>query len=178
MEDKNYFKQFDIQFGNLNLGKYRSDLEVNCSFFEKHSNEDVIDANIAIQLDIERKETLIILHFNMEGTLYSNCDLCLEKISIPVHHSESLILKIVPNPHESDDENIVFINENVYSYNVEQIIFEYLYALLPIRKVHGEIGPQTCNQNMLSLIEKAKAKPLKQVDARWDALKSIKLEDN
>ena len=178
MEDKGYFKQFDIQFGNLGFGIHRSDLEISNSFFEKHNNEDITDANVKIRLEVERKENLVILHFEMEGTLYSNCDVCLEEISIPVHHSEKLFLKIVPNPHESDDENIVFISENAHSYNVEQVIFEYLYAQIPMRKVHGEIGDQVCNQEMLSLIEKAKAKSAKQEDARWNALKNIKLEDN
>ena len=178
MKDKDYFKQFDIQFGSLSFGKHCLDLEVKDTFFEKHGNEDITGANVHVQLEIERKETLVILSFSLRGTLSSICDLCLEKLSIPVANDEKLILKIVSNPGESDDENIVFISENSYSYNVEQAIYEYLYALVPIRKVHGEIGTETCNQDMLAFIERAKIKPVQQTDARWEALRNINLEDN
>jgi len=178
MEERDYFKQFDIHFGNLSVGQHCSDLEISNTFFEKHSNEDIIGANIHVRLEVERKEALVILSFNLRGTLYSICDLCLEKLSIPVANDEKLILKIVPHPYESDDESLVFISENTYSYNVEQTLFEYLYALIPIRKVHGEIGFETCNQEMLALIENAKTRPILQEDARWEVLKSIKLEDN
>jgi uncharacterized metal-binding protein YceD (DUF177 family) len=178
VEDKDYFKQFDVHFGSLSFGKHCFDLEVNNTFFEKHENEDITGANVHVRLEIEREETLAILHFCMSGTLYSTCDLCLEKLSIPIANTEKLILKIVSEPCQSHDDNIVFITENTHSYNVEQAIFEYLYALIPIRKVHGAVETETCNQEMLLLIENAKAKQTKQTDERWEALKNIKLEDN
>ncbi|MCL2131332.1 MAG: DUF177 domain-containing protein [Lentimicrobiaceae bacterium] len=178
MKSKDYFKQFDIHFGSLGFGTHRLDLEVNDMFFEKHDIEDIIGGKVHVRLELERKETLVVLHFSMEGTLSSVCDRCLDEISIPAAGEETLMLKIVSEPCESDDENIVFIQENVHSYNVEQTVFEYLYAMIPMRKVHGETGNGTCNPEMLELIEKAKAKPTKQEDSRWEALKQIELEDN
>jgi uncharacterized metal-binding protein YceD (DUF177 family) len=176
MEDKDYFRQFDIHFGNLRFGKHCFDLEIDNTFFEKHDNEDITGANVGVQLEVERKETLVILHFRMSGTLYSICDLCLEKLSIPVAIDEKLLLKIVSEPCQSDSEDIVFISEKTYFYNVEQALFEYLYALIPIRKVHEETGTDTCNQEMLRLIENAKVKQTKHEDERWEALKNIKLD--
>ena len=178
MKDKDYFKQFDICFGNLSIGKHCLNLEVNNTFFEKYDIEDVTDANVSVQVELERKETLVILQFDIRGTLYSICDLCLEKISIPIADNRQLMLKMVSEPCQSGDEDIVFIQEKSYSYNIEQVIFEYLYALIPMRKVHGETGSGTCNQEMLAWIEKAKEKPSKQEDARWEALKQIELEEN
>ena len=178
MRDKDYFKQFDIRFGNLAFGKHRLSVEVNNTFFEKFEIEDITDANVCVQIELEREGTLVILHFDIEGVLYSICDLCLEEISIPVASTEKLILKIVSEPCQSDDDDIVFISENTHSYNIAQVIFEYLYALVPMRKVHGETGSGTCNREMLSLIENAKQRPINQEDARWEALKYINLEDN
>jgi len=178
MENKDYFKQFGIHFGNLSFGKHCFDLEIADTFFEKYDNEDITGANISVQLEVERQETLVILHFRLHGTLYSSCDLCLEKLSIPVAAEEKLILKIVSQPYESDADDIVFISENTHFYNVEQVIFESLYALIPIRKVHEDFGTETCNQEMLLLIEKAKVKQKKQEDERWNALRNIKLEDS
>ena len=178
MEDKDYFKQFDIYFGNLSLGRHCFHLEIKDTIFEKHGNEDITGANVSVQLELERKENLVIFYFQMCGTLYSTCDLCLEKLSIPVSNDEKLMLKIVSEPCESDDENIVFVGESTYFYNVEQAIFEYLYALIPIRKTHEEFGIESCNQEMLALIENAKVKQTKQEDERWEVLKNIKIENN
>ena len=178
MKEKEYFKQFDIGFGNLSFGKHSLSVEVNNTFFEKFEIEDITGADVQVLIELERKETLVILHFDIQGNLYSICDLCLEEISIPVADNRKLILKIVSQPCQSDDEDIVFIKENTHSYNIEQVIFEYIYDLIPMRRVHGETGSGTCNQEMLSLIEKAKQKPPKQEDARWEALKYIDLEED
>jgi uncharacterized metal-binding protein YceD (DUF177 family) len=178
MKEKDYFKQFDICFGNLSFGKHSLSVEVKDTFFEKFEIEDVTGADVQVLIELERKETLVILHFEMQGDLYSVCDLCLEEITIPVADSRNLILKFVSEPCQSDDEDIVFIKENTYSYNVEQVIFEYIYALMPMRKVHGETGSGTCNQEMLSLIENATQKPTEREDARWEALKYIDLEED
>jgi len=173
MEDKEYFKQFDIPLGSLGLGTHCFELEVNNTFFEKHGNEDITGADVRAKLNVEHLETMFIFNFHLNGNLYSTCDLCLEKLSIPVANDEKLILKIVSQACESDDSDIVFISENTHLYNVEQNLFEYLYALIPIRKVHQETGTETCNPEMLSLIENAKVKQTKETDGRWEALKEL-----
>ena len=40
MEDKTYFKQFDINISSLKIGKHNFDMQVDKTFFEKHVNED------------------------------------------------------------------------------------------------------------------------------------------
>ena len=106
MEEKSYFKQFDIGFQSMKIGQHFQDLKISNEFFEKYENDIVTDANIDIHIDIERLENMVIMHFHFSGTLTSTCDLCLEKVVIPVEKTEKLILKIVEAPQESDDENI------------------------------------------------------------------------
>ena len=178
MKDKDYFKQFDICFGNLSMDKHCLSIEVNNTFFEKFDIEDITGADVRVQVELERKETMVILRFDIQGILFSICDLCLEEIAIPIADTKTLILKMVSEPTLNNDDDIVFIPENAHNYNVKQVIFEYLYALIPMRKVHGETGVGTCNQKMISLIENAKIKPVIQEDARWEALKQIKLIEN
>ena len=176
MENKKYFKQFDIRFGLLTLGYHQQEVEINQPFFEKYNNEQIIDANIIIKINIDRKENMVSLDFDIEGTLISYCDLCLEELSIPVARHEMLILKTTGEATESVDENIIFLGEKENIFNTEQIINEYLMSLIPMRKTHQEIEETPCNQQMLDLIEQAKAKPSPAFDERWEALKNIKIE--
>ena len=176
MKDKNYFKQFDIRFGSLAIGNHQQEVEINQSFFERYDNEQITDANIIIKINIDRKESMVSLDFEIEGTLVSYCDLCLEELTISVAKHEILILKITGEAKESDDENIIFLGEKEYTFNTEQVINEYLMSLIPMRKTHQEISNGSCNQQMIDLIEQAKAKPSQAFDERWEALKNIKIE--
>jgi uncharacterized metal-binding protein YceD (DUF177 family) len=176
MKDKDYFKQFDIRFGSFAFGCRQIDVEVNDLFFEKYINEDIQGCNVRVHLSVERKETMVSLQFDMQGSVITFCDRCLEKLTMPIAKQEILILKTTGKPKESDNENIVFLGDKEYSYNIEQIIYEYIVTLIPIRKVHTETGNETCNPEMLKLIEQAKGTPQPQYDERWNVLKNLKLE--
>jgi uncharacterized metal-binding protein YceD (DUF177 family) len=152
------------------------EIEVNNLFFEKHKNEDIQGCNINILLTVERKETMVSFDFDIEGSLISSCDLCLEKLTMPIATHEILILKTTGKAKESNSENIVFVGEKEYSYNIEQIVYEYIVTLIPIRKVHQETGDETCNPEMLKLIEQIKKTSSPQHDERWDVLRNLELE--
>ena len=175
MKKNEYFKQFDIRFGSLALGKHQREIEIEKAFFEKHINDDIKDASVMIKIDIEKKENMVHLFFNLSGNLHTTCDLCLENLIIPVNQKEVLLLKMTDTAKESDDENIVYLKNTEYTYNVEQVIYEYLLTLIPMRKTHQDLGEQ-CDKSMLELIEKAKIKQEPIVDERWEALKNIKFE--
>jgi uncharacterized metal-binding protein YceD (DUF177 family) len=171
VKDREYFKQFDIKFGSLALGNHQMEVEVNRSFFEKYKNDDIQDCDIQVDITIERKETMVNLHFDMQGYIVSLCDICLEELTIPVSKQETVILKITGPAKESDNENIIFLGEKEYFYNIEQLLYEYIVTSIPIRKVHQETGDGNCNPDMLKRIEEAKNGASPQEDERWKVLK-------
>jgi uncharacterized metal-binding protein YceD (DUF177 family) len=176
VKEKNYFKQFDIRFGSLAFGQHQIEVEVNDLFFEKHINENIQACNMIVRLTVEHKETMVSLEFDMNGYVITSCDRCLEKLTLPISKQEILILKKTHEVKESDNENLVFISEKEYSYNIEQIIYEYISISIPMRKVHQETGNETCNPEMLKLIEQAKETHAPQYDERWNVLRNLKLE--
>ena len=171
MKDREYFKQFDIRFGSLALGNHQMEVEVNRSFFEKYKNDDVLCADIHVDITIERKETMVGLNFDMQGNVVSTCDICLEELTIPISKKESVILKITGQAKESDNENIIFLGEKEYFYNIEQLMYEYIVTSIPIRKVHQETGYGKCNPDMLKRIEEVKNNSFEHEDERWKVLK-------
>ena len=179
MEDKTYFKQFDINISSLKIGKHNFDMQVDKTFFEKHVNEDIIDADILIKLIVTCEGNVIDMDFDMQGYMVSTCDICLEEMQIPVSKHENLVLKKVDQPRISDDEDIVYITEHDYKFNVEQYIYEYLMVTIPIRKEHSNKNDNDrCNPLMLELIQKNQEQSQEpHYDSRWDALKKLKLEE-
>lgn len=162
----------------MKIGTHERNIKITQTFFEKHINEDIIDANVDIHLNIIRDETMLVFKFDIHGSLISQCDICLDNVTIAVSAKEDLILKIVEKPQESDDENVVFITDKDKMYNIEQFVYESLILMLPMRKVHSGQGNDKCDPTMLDLIEKAAhQKNESQIDERWSALKNIKFED-
>lgn len=179
MEDTAYFKQFEINISSLKIGSHDFDMKVDNTFFEKHVNEDIIDACVDIKLMVSCEENMLNFDFDLQGYLVSTCDICLEEMRIPVSKHENLILKKVSSPRESEDEDIAFITDKDYKFNVEQYIYEYLMVLIPMRKQHSNTADDDkCNPAMLELIQQAQEQPHEpQYDSRWDALKNLKLEE-
>ena len=171
VKDREYFKQFDIRFGSLALGEHQLEVEINRPFFEKYKNEDIQDGDIQVNITIERKETMVTLYMDMHGFIVSVCDVCLENLTVPIAKKETVILKTTGIAKESDSENIVFVGEKAYFYNIEQLLYENIVTSIPMRKVHQEIGEENCNPEMLKWIEEAKNASPKQEDERWAALK-------
>ena len=176
VKEKNYFKQFDIRFGTLPFGHCQMEVNVSRLFFEKYKNDDILDCNICININVERKQTMVSLNFDLKGIIVCLCDRCLEKLTIPIARQETLILKTTGIAQERENEDIVFVGEKEYSYNIEQIVYEYIVGLIPMRKVHQQTGEETCNADMLKLIEEAKNASSPKEDGRWDVLKNIEFK--
>jgi len=176
VKEKEYFKQFDIKFGSLALGIHQMEVEINSTFFEKYKNEDIKNSDIQVNITVERKETMVALSFDIQGYVVSVCDVCLEDLTIPVSKQEMVILKTTGAAKESDSENIVFMGEKEFLYNIEQLMYECIVTSIPIRKTHQETGTENCNPDMLKRIEEAKNSPPLQEDERWKVLKNIKFE--
>lgn len=178
MEDKSYFKQFDVEFVKLPLGKHGFECKVDKTFFEKHTNDEISDADVKVSLQVEKLETLMYFRFHIEGDITLKCDLCLDNLHFPVDTAEDFVLKKAHRDEvPTEDENMIYLEPDAYSYNIEQIVYELIYASVPMRKVHSDYPGQQCNQEMLDLLEahQQKEEEEKECDPRWEALKNIKL---
>lgn len=174
VEETKYFKQFDIKFSTLGIGLHEFVLNIDKTFFLKHANDEIKDADIQICLTVHKSETMAVFDFDLKGTLIVSCDICLEDLTYPIHIKEELILKTSQEHRESEDENIAYVNPNEHQYNVELFLYEVLYASLPMRKTHPEMN-QTCNDIMIQYLEKSSQSTKPEIDPRWEALKEIHL---
>jgi len=176
VKEKEYFKQFDIKFGSLALGNHQLKVEIGSAFFRKYKNDDIKDGDIRVDVVVERKETMTALKFDIQGYVVGVCDVCLEDLTIPISKQEVVILKTTGIAKESGDENIVFVGEKEFLYNIEQLMYECIVTSVPIRKTHQETGTEACNPDMLKWIAEAQNGSFLQEDERWRVLKNIKFE--
>ena len=139
------------------------------------------------------------LNFDIEGFIMVPCDRCLDEMNLPVKTSDRLIVKFGKEYTEESDE-IVVIPEEEGIINVAWFLYEFIVLTIPLKHIHL---PGKCNKTMTSKLKKHTPKNVEEdddsldfegddddiviidyderesaTDPRWDALKSLKDNDN
>ncbi|MBL0339779.1 MAG: DUF177 domain-containing protein [Bacteroidetes bacterium] len=164
--------KYSIPFAGLAKGNHRFEYTIDDKFFESFENSVISKANVYVELDFHKAETVLTLTFNLKGSIHQTCDRCLEEFDIPVDSHQILLVRFgEPGAGETDD--IIVISHCDHHINVAQHIYDYLSLSIPMRVVHPDDanGNPTCNPEFLKkLSEKSESEDLNQVDPRWEAL--------
>lgn len=147
-------REFIIPFVGLKLGFHEFDFEIHDSFFEDREYSIIHSGNVIVRLVLEKKETMLIGEFSIEGKVSTNCDRCNDPVEVPVKGSYRLIFKF---GHEAtDDETLVVLHPDAYEIDFRDPIYELITVSLPTRLVHAK---GECNEEMLALLQKYSGQP-------------------
>ena len=169
-------RNYSIPFTGLKLGKHQFEYIITDVFFDEFEYSLVKKANLVCRVEMEKQETMLILDFNISGTIDTNCDRCLAQYPQPVDIHEQQIAKFSDEAIDEDDE-IVILTKNDHEVNIAGLIYEYINVALPFITVCNDEGNTPyCDKEMLDNLSKlsANAEQNEQADPRWDALKKIK----
>jgi len=164
---------FIIPFRGLALEVHRFHYEIDGSFFEELEYTELQGAAVNVDLDLERQERMLVLDFDIRGTVDVPCDRCLDNIAWPVDSRWQLIIKF-GEVYEEESDDVIVIPHEQHQIDVTQYLFEYITLMVPIRKVHpdDEDGNSTCNPAMIRILEQHQEH--EDTDQRWDALRGLK----
>ena len=172
-------KQFSIPFTGLKIGKHQFEFEIDNSFFDAFEYSLVKKGNLKALVELDKQETMLILHFNIEGTIELDCDKCLSLFNAPISISERQIVKFAEDDLESDDLEIIILNKKESEIDVSEMIYEFITVSVPYIKVCEENGDGAqCDQEMIARLESLsvenKEEETTNDDPRWAALKKLK----
>lgn len=169
----------------MKLGKHSFNFDIADAFFEMFEYSLIQKGNVQVTLQLEKKETMMIGDFVIDGRVEASCDRCNDPVSVPVKGTYQLIYKFDTEP--SDDESLVTVYPEDFEIDVADSILEFISVSLPGRILHKE---GECNEEMMKildeyiLISSDDAPPAEEeeeneeeVDPRWAALKNLKKED-
>ncbi|MGB5417195.1 YceD family protein [Algibacter sp.] len=171
-------KEFTIPFVGLKTGKHHFEYEVKQAFFEHFEYEDFNDVNIIVGLELEKKSTLLELHFKITGWVNVNCDLTNEPYNQTIENEFDLVVKF---GDEYNDENIdiLIIPHGTYEINIQQYIYELIILAVPIKRLHPGVEDGTLDSEILDKLEelspklKDKKDKDEDIDPRWNTLKKL-----
>jgi len=173
-------KQFSIPFTGLKLGKHQFDFDIDKSFFDAFEYSLVKDGALKVTLELDKQETMLILHFHIFGTMQLNCDKCLSEFSQPIDVKERQIVKFAEDALESDDLEIIVLERKESELDVSEMIYEFINVSVPYINNCEEAGNnQKCDPEMIATLEKlasgnTEVEEEKTDDPRWEALKKLK----
>ena len=171
-------KEFTIPFVGLKIGKHHFDFEIKQKFFEHFEYEEFNDVNIKVDVEFEKKATLLELHFKASGFVNINCDLTNEPFNQTIENEFDLVVKF---GDEFNDENIdiLIVPHGTYEVNIQQYIYELIVLAVPIKRVHPGIEDGTLHSEILEKLEELSPKlkenkeTNEEIDPRWNTLKKL-----
>lgn len=173
-------KQFSIPFTGLKLGKHQFDFDIDKSFFDAFEYSLVKDGALKVTLELDKQETMLILHFHIFGTMQLNCDKCLAEFSQSIDVKERQIVKFAEDALESDDLEIIVLERKESELDVSEMVYEFINVSVPYINNCEEAGNnQQCDPEMIATLEKlasgnTEVEEEKTDDPRWEALKKLK----
>jgi uncharacterized metal-binding protein YceD (DUF177 family) len=171
-------KAFTIPFVGLKVGKHHFDYDIDNKFFEYFEYEDFNRSDLKVNVILEKKTTLLELHFEVSGTVNVNCDVTNEPYDQSLENEFDLVVKF---GDEYNDENIdiLIIPHGEYEVNIQQYVYELIVLAMPSKRMHPGVEDGTLDSDILEKLEELspKIKDIKEdeeeTDPRWNTLKKL-----
>lgn len=185
MENKQISDQFKLRLSGVAEGTYSFSAVCDDSFFELAEISELQGGQLLLQIEMEKSEKMVDLHFHFSGNVVAPCDRCLLPVTLQLDFQDRLLVKLVPEVEEGeneDDDDIWVVDENIYELDVFHYVYESILLALPHRIVHEDDanGNSTCDPEVLRKLDELSANHNQQnnvdTDPRWDALKNLKLD--
>ncbi len=171
-------KDFTIQFVGLKQGKHCFEYKIDKKFFKHFEYDEFNNARININVVLNKKATLLELHFEASGTVNINCDLTNEPYNQEINNSFDLVVNFGVE-YNNENEEILILPYAEYEINIAQYIYELIVLSVPFKRLHPGIKDGTLNSDIFDRLEELSPKRLEDkdenedIDPRWNSLKKL-----
>lgn len=170
--------EYSIPIKGIANGIHQFDYQIDQQFLQHFEESPITDAAVSVQLELEKKPGLFVLHFDISGTVKTNCDRCLADIHLPISGKERLLVKI-STEEESEDPEVVYLHPEATRLKVADFIYEFVVLTIPMIKTYEceEEENLPCNEELLDrLYEAEEPEESEESDSNpiWDELKNFK----
>lgn len=171
-------KTFTIPFVGLKEGKHQFEFKIDKTFFDFFDYQDFNDASVELDLELNKKTTLLELNFKISGFVNVNCDVTNEPYDQEVSSEFDLVVKF---GDEFNDEEIdlLVLPHGAYEVNIQQYIYELIILAVPSKRIHPGVEDGSLNSEILDKLEELSPKEEKlresdsETDPRWNTLKKL-----
>ncbi|MDO5607242.1 MAG: DUF177 domain-containing protein [Capnocytophaga sp.] len=173
-------REYDISFAGLKQGKHQFSYEVGKKFLELFDYDEFNDLQQTIEITLDKKSTLLELHFVNKGTVNVNCDLTNEPFDLQTESEWLLVVKF-GEAYNDDNEALLILPHGEYQLNVAQYIYELIVLSVPAKRIHPEVEKGNFHPEIMQQLDALSPKDLTDIeeapehetDPRWNELKKL-----
>jgi len=174
-----HLNEFSIPHKVLDLGLHDYEFKLDSVFFEHFEQSPIESGNVEVKMILDKRSSMIVLKFIIEGSYKGNCDRCLNPIDIPMDGEGELMVKYSEEPVETDE--VVYIDFNETHFNVAKYIYEYVVLAIPLSKTRDceNEDYKYCNEKVLERLDNIADEIEEEEDEKsglWDALKDLDID--
>ena len=135
LEDK--LTAYILPVSGMKVGTHHFNFEVGNSFFGSFPDTYIHEGAVKVHLDFDKRVSMYILDFRLEGNVRTTCDRCTEEMWLDVESEEQLLVKFSDTP--SKDADVVHVPLDTETLSVAQYVYEFICLAIPISKTHDDI---------------------------------------
>lgn len=173
-----HLKEFIIQFKGLKQGIHNFEYRIDNKFFEHFEYDEFNSVDLNVKVVLNKKTTLLELHFDVSGTVNVCCDLTNEPYDQEIRNSFDLVVKF-GDEYNDENEEILIVPHSEFEINVSQYIYELIVLGVPQKRVHPGVLDGTLDSEILNKLEELSPKDVEEkednedIDPRWNTLKKL-----
>ncbi len=168
------FDEFEIEFVKLKDGIHNFEFELQKKFFEAFENTEVLEADVQVKVELEKRPHWMTLIIDTTGTMSYSCDRCLEALKLPVEAQYTMVYKQkLDASQKSEDTELILLEAADFTINIAQPIYETTLLALPMLKNCDTLEDKPCNPEMLKKLNEINHGGEEISDPRWDKLKDL-----
>ncbi|ADY29098.1 YceD family protein [Cellulophaga lytica] len=169
-------KEYSIPFSGLKQGKHSFEYNIDNKFFESFEYNEFNDANIHVEVQLNKMSTMLELEMKAEGTVNVFCDVSSEAYDQPINSTLELVVKF-GEEYNDENEEILIIPHGEHQVNISQYLYEMLVLAVPSKRIHPGVLDGTLRSKAVDKLQELQPKEEKEnkedIDPRWDALKKL-----
>lgn len=123
------------------------EFDITNAFFEQVEYSLIEKGNVHVTLNLEKKETMMVGDFTINGKVETSCDLCNDPVEVDIEGEYQLIFKFDDKP--TDDESLIIVYPEEFEIDIRENLLELISVSLPSRTIHPD---GECNEEMLELL--------------------------
>ena len=143
---------FNIPLNGLASGENHFSWHAGKEFFESFENAEILDADLDIEVVVEKSGRYIGVDCDVVGKVVVECDRCLEQLDMPIDTQVSLSVKFgdeeASEDHQEGEREVMFVPQTDAELDLRQVIYDYVCLSLPMQRVHA---PGECNPEVMKL---------------------------
>ncbi|RZJ35218.1 MAG: DUF177 domain-containing protein [Flavobacterium sp.] len=172
--------EFLIPFIGLKLGKHQFEFKIDKTFFDAFDYQEFENADIKVNVVLEKKSTMLELAFKHKGTVNVPCDLTNEMFDLAVKGAFRLVVQF-GDQFNNDNDELLILPHGEHQIDISQYIFEMIVLSVPLKRIHPGVKDGTLDSEALKKLKELGVKEDKlnkieqkdETDPRWDQLKKL-----